>query len=578
MDTEKKKQMDTRIKEKEMDAKIKESQEFIDKQKNLIEAIREQNIELVRKLVQSFDNTEIKIHDECAHENADDTALTRASYDGSTEIVAILIRAGFNVDYESYRGTPLYIACKYGNVEIVRLLTNANCTLNKGWCMYTPLYIATEYGPMCVNEKLIYTPLYTASEYGHTDVVEQLILAANVRNEGLSSSDIVDALEVACSEGHTDIVDKLLGAANVRNEGLSSSDIVNALEEACSGGHGDIVDKLLGAGCTKDIFLKADEMMKSPMWAAVKNGHEEIVQQLIDAGFDINTAPTDGRCYLWIAISRGHENIVLKLLKAGFDPNIRWRRRRYTSPRLEYDYTPLFLAINIRIEHWSIGGGQNNMPLSLAIKYLGIIRKLVDFDYNVNFYTLISPLYNAAINGEHEIVCVLLQAGADKENKNRQGCFSHAGETPLHGAVQSGVQVVVQTLIDAGCDINSRIDAGSDIHNGETPVFIAAKNGNVEIVNILLAHGCDIEIPRTDGFTPLDVAIQENKQDVVRILYIFKKVHFQNLYLAFAMSAQTRLGFASSSNQLNYDLRKQIFDQAEIFHTGQEQLRGNDTV
>ena len=656
----------------------------MDKQKNLIEAIRQKNIELVRKLLQSFSDREIEIHDEC---NPEDTALTRASCDGSIEIVEILIIAGFDVDYESYHGTPLYVASEYGNVEIVGLLTNAMCTLNKGFDVYTPLYVATQ--------------------HGHTRVVKQLIHAANVRDEA-----------------------------------LSSSDVVNALEEACSGGHGDIVCVLLCAFCTTHIFLQADEMMKSPMYAAVRNGHEEIVQQLIEAEFDTDKAPTGGISYLFTAIDFGYESIVLKLLKSGCNPNI-----RISKWSIQNDYTPLSLAINMRIRYWSIRGGDEDMPLSLAIKYPEIIRKLVQFDCNVNLYTLKSPLYNAARNGEHEIVCVLLQAGADKENKNRQRCFSHVGETPLHGAVQSGVQVVVQTLIDAGCDINSRIDAGSDInangntplieairwnrvdilnlliasgankeksnnngvtpiiqavilhnvkileillargcmythankatgigetalfiavkkgnveivnillahgvdknqathdgetpvfiaakqgnvkileillargcnankatvigetalfiavkkgnveivnillahgvdknqatHDGETPVFIAAKQGNVEIVNILLAHGCDIEIPRTDGFTPLDVAIQENKQDVVRILYIFKKVHFQNLYLAFAMSAHTRLGFASSSNQLNDDLRKQIFDQAEIFHTGQEQLRVNDTV
>ena len=543
----------TKIK-KQMGVIMKVSQEFIDKQKKLIEAISEKHIELVRKLVKSFSNKEIKIHEQCADKNSDHTALTRASFDGSTEIVEILIRAGFNVDYESKYGTSLYIACNNGNVGIVRLLTNAKCTLNKGFCVYTPLNVATEHGYARVFEKLIYTPLYAASESGKTDVVEQLILAANLRNDAFSSSDIVDALEVACSEGYMDVVEKLIRAATFRNEGLSISVIVSALEVACSEGHSGIVDQLLRAGCTTDIFSEADKMMKSPMWAAVKNGREEIVQKLIDAKFDIVTAPTGGISYLFTAISHGYTSIVLKLLDAGCKPNI---RDSYLS--IQHDYTPLSLAIH-----------RENPE---------IVIKLVEFRCDVNLYTLKSPLYDAVRNGNNEIVSILLEAGAHTENKNNEKGFTNVGQTPLHGAVQSGVRVVVQTLIDARCDINSRIDTGSDIdengNNGETPVFIAAKEGNVDIVNILLAHGCDIEIPRTDGFTPLDVAIQENQQDVVKILSERHFQNLQNLYLAFYMSQHRLLGIACPYNGLNDDVMKQIFDTEEIFRTQQGQLGVN---
>ena len=449
---------------------LREHEAFIDKQRKLKNATLAGDIAVVRAVVQLFTMREIKIHEM----NKDKSALIRASLVGSTEIVAILIDAGFDVDHESGWGTPLYIASRSGNVTIVRLLINAMCTLEKGFDDKTPLYIATK--------------------GGHKDVVKQLIYTANVRNKPWS----IDV-------------------------------IVNALTEACSDGHEDIVKQLLGAGCTPtDIMLEADIQWKSPMQKAILNGHEDIVQQLIDAKFDIDKGPRGGIPYIFDAIHKGYTSIVLKLLVAGCKTDI-------VIPGT--DYTPIILAI--------------------SYKYHEIVRTLVQFGCNVNFHIHESPLCSAARDGENDMVCVLVKAGADKKNTNNHG------ETPLHGAVASGVHVVVQTLIDAGVDINARRK------HGETPLFIAAMLGNVEIVNILLANGCDIEIPRTDGCTPLDVAIRENQQDVVIIL---SKIHFQNLYLAFAMSGHSRLGGASSYNGLKSDLMKQIFD-AE-----QEQLGVNGMV
>ena len=601
---------------------IEESKEFIDKQKNLNDAIyksmvtREGCVCLVQEVVQSFTKREIKIHEQC---NSDDTALTRAlrhssdnasRHSSDTEIVRILINAGFDVNHMSDYGTPLYIASISGNVEMVRLLIDAKCLLNKGLNDCTPLYVATA--------------------NGHTRVVEQLIYGANARDEA-----------------------------------LSISDIVNALQKACSGGYAGIVDQLLRAGCTTDIFSEADKMMKSPMYAAVHKEREEIVEQLIDAGFDVNTAPTtgfdintapNGISYLFTAIYRGCTSIVSKLLVAGCNPNT-----RISGWSIKNDYTPLYVAI------------QHNYP--------EIVRKLVEFRCDVNLYTIKSPLYIAARNGNNEIVSILLQAGAHTENKNNGKGFTDVGQTPLHGAVASGVRVVVQTLIGAGSDIDSPIDARSDIdthligntpliqavtwnrvdilhlliaagadkeksnNNGETPIivaalrdnvqmlqvllayncdpnkttvsgetalfisvvkgnldivkillehcrdknqtthdgktllFIAAKYGNLEIVNILLQSGCDVEIPSTDGFTPLDVAIQENQRCIniakhchfnplsvaiqenrERVVRILSEKHFQNRYLAFAMSRHSRLGIACPYNGLNDDLMKQIFD------------------
>lgn len=53
----------------------------------------------------------------------------------------------------------------------------------------------------------------------------------------------------------------------------------------------------------------------SPLFIACLNGHEGIVQRLLDNGADINLCTDNGYCPLTIAIRSGFDNIV-KLLTA----------------------------------------------------------------------------------------------------------------------------------------------------------------------------------------------------------------------------------------------------------------------
>jgi ankyrin repeat protein len=115
----------------------------------------------------------------------------------------------------------------------------------------------------------------------------------------------------------------------------------------------------------------------------------------------------------------------------------------------------------------------------------------------------------ASESGNSEIVRILLQAGADVNEKDIDGFTALVVAIRLHQAE------VVKALIEAGADATAR-----DIY-GETPLIEAAMSGNMEIVTIFLDAGADVNAVNAqndDGSTPLMRAAQGGNIDGVKLL------------------------------------------------------------
>ena len=126
--------------------------------------------------------------------------------------------------------------------------------------------------------------------------------------------------------------------------------------------------------------------------------------------------------------------------------------------------------------------------------------------FDVPFEDDYTPLHVAAEQGYVEIVHLLLEAGADKDNAGRRGT------TALHLAAQHGRLEIVHLLLDSGADKEKLT------FRGETALHYAARNGHSEVVNLFLESGADKEKLAFGGETALHLAVMNGHSEVVRLL------------------------------------------------------------
>ncbi len=173
----------------------------------LIEAIKENDYDLVSELIYGFDTIEINCRD---YEGK--TALMYAVEKQNIQIVNLLIENGADVNLCDECGTSaLLIACDLGNIEICDILIKKGANKYAEDAIgYNPFMIAITRGFKQICELLIhngvdvnntkylnYTPLMIASMYGKYEICELLIKYGAKANAKMSSGD--NALSCAFS-------------------------------------------------------------------------------------------------------------------------------------------------------------------------------------------------------------------------------------------------------------------------------------------------------------------------------------------------------------------------------------------
>jgi hypothetical protein len=117
-----------------------------------------------------------------------------------------------------------------------------------------------------------------------------------------------------------------------------------------------------------------------------------------------------------------------------------------------------------------------------------------------------SPVLIAVYNQAEEAAQCLLQMGAPADLPDA------SGNTALMGASFKGFTQLVSALLQAGVDINQRNGQGA------TALTFAATFGKMEVAEILLEHGAAWDVPDSRGKTPIDHAVIQENEPMVRLL------------------------------------------------------------
>jgi ankyrin repeat protein len=191
------------------------------------------------------------------------------------------------------------------------------------------------------------------------------------------------------------------------------------------------------------------------------------------------------------AVLGGHKEVVEFLLA----------KKANVNERTKYGATPLHMASNGADDGHVVNSAGNKDMAELLLKHGADINGITDPVSDDGS----TPLHWAAYAGDKEMVKFLLLNKANVNAKNGQG------QTPLISGLK--YKEVVEVLLAAKAKVNVR-----DYIFGNTELHWAALWGCSDAAELLLQSGLDVNAKNRDGQTPLDLAEDSNKGDVVSIL------------------------------------------------------------
>ena len=189
---------------------------------------------------------------------------------------------------------------------------------------------------------------------------------------------------------------------------------------------------------------------------------KEIAELLIAKGANVNAKDKTGSPPLHRAVRKGQEDIVELLIAAGADVSVKWKRSEDN------------------LLHAAASRGRTDIVKLLIANGLDVNAK------NANEST---PLHQVGHFGHTEVTKLLIEKGADVNAKTKLGL------TTLHEAALRGHKELALLLIEKGADLNMKTEADVSLtpshrsKGGYTPLDVAVLKNEQEIVDLLRKHG-----------------------------------------------------------------------------------------
>ncbi|XP_068428911.1 ankyrin repeat domain-containing protein 50 [Clinocottus analis] len=418
------------------------------------------------------------------------TALRSAAWGGHSEAVRLLLDAGADVDGCDAEGrTALRAAAWGGHEEIVLTLLDYGAQVDKG-------------------DSMGRTPIIAAAYMGHHEAVE--ILLDHRADVNLADGDGRTALSVAALcvptaaglKGYGEVASLLLerGADPAHRDHDGMTPLLLAAYE----GHDDIVELLLEAGADVDETAGPDGNVPAaaavtPLLAAAAMGHMKTVSRLLFWGAAVDAIDCEGRTALCLAAARGSVEVVRALLERGLDEN----------HKDDLGWTPLHAAAceghravcaalteqgsMARVGEMDIEG---RTPLILAAQegHWSTVRQLLDRRSPIDHraYDGHSALSAALLEGHVEVAELLMRRGADTDVRDAEG------RPLLYLLVLEDRLEKANLLIEKG-----GVPLESRDSEGRTALHVASWQGCVEMVDLLLKHGANPNAQDTEGRPPI---------------------------------------------------------------------------
>ncbi len=419
-------------------------------------------------------------------------ALMLASVFGHSNVALELLKSTHKVDKQNYRGdSSLMMAAEYGHFETVKVLLDDGANVNlQNYIGATALHVGSLRGHVPVVDELInrnaemnlnncygWTPLMMASFKGHADVVKEFVM----NTPHLTSMD--DALILACRYGNERVVKELLSSSLSL---YSMNMLLFSLHMVSEFGHASIASTVLDMLPEKK---EIDAEKTKALYIAVKNGHQGVIEVLLNYGAKINSAIRD---FLLLPFLETNTTGPVEIENELDSQIILQDSLDYTIASTKGPNTALTVA-DVSTLHQACERG-----------YLEVVKLFLEVDSDLLYLCDVNgwdALMHACVSDNGKLVSELLLLKGDSflhlKNNN--------GGSLLHIASVHGRRKNVKELINNGVDINAKDKAG---HHA---LILAAVYGHTDVVEELLSSKSQVDLIDKDGRSTLLLSCQYGK-------------------------------------------------------------------
>ncbi len=322
-----------------------------------------------------------------------------------------------------------------------------------------------------------------------------------------------NAFHFAVKEGSSSLLRYLLEKQRQESNfnQLINGGIASPLFRAIENEDEQLVDLLLDYGADSNI---GNMLGLTPVMLAVLIQDELLLNKLINHGAEVNKKDIFGRSalgYINIGVQQCtddvSERLVHKLVEAGANPNEYFSKGSVVgllanyqeqSEQMLVETTPISAALN------------NNAPKTLS--------RLLTSGGNVNDYIEngLTPLMKSVVDNNTVMFDIILSAEPDlnRQTEHQQWSVLHFLSTPYLSLTDEVRLTMANTIIAKGADVNLRSS------NGKTPLFFAVQNNLLDMAKLLLDAGAkhDLVAYKKNEFTPLVVAVDRTNLAMVELL------------------------------------------------------------